>query len=88
MFKYLFFLIIGIITGYMVKERNIIKIQKYLLPFSVLVLLFFMGVGIGKDPNLKQKIVMFGYSSLIISLLAVFFSIVVVGIMMRVLRKK
>ncbi|KAA0259330.1 DUF340 domain-containing protein [Deferribacter autotrophicus] len=88
MLKYLVFLIIGIITGYIVKKEDVVKFQKYLLSFSVLVLLFFMGVGIGKDPGLKQKIVMFGYSSLIISLLTVFFSILVVGIMMKVFRKK
>jgi len=85
--KYLIFLVIGVLFGYFIGSKREPKYSKHVLNTTVLILLFFMGVSIGKDPKLMDKISMFGYTSLIISLFTVAFSVIVVAVLMRVFKK-
>ncbi len=87
MFKYAFLLIFGVLLGLFFSNEIISKIKKYLLPISILVLLFFMGVAIGKDTMLKEKIAVFGINAVTISLFSIFFSIVFAYLFVRFSKK-
>ncbi len=87
MLNYLFFLILGFLVGYFINKKFLGEIKKAIMPLSILVLLFFMGVGIGKDPDLSHKIANFGINAFIIALSSIVFSIVFVFLFVRVLRK-
>lgn len=87
MFEYLVFLIAGAFIGIFFDNNYLVKVKKYLLPTSILFLLFFMGVGIGKDPMLSSKITTFGINAVIISVSSIFFSCVFVFLFVRVLKK-
>lgn len=87
MIEYLVFLIGGATIGLLLANRYFDKTKKYLLPSSILFLLFFMGVGIGKDPHLSSKIADFGINAVVISISSIFFSIVFVYLFVRVLRR-
>ncbi|MGC8768935.1 LysO family transporter [Calditerrivibrio sp.] len=88
MAKYLFFLLIGSALGFATKQIDIKGANKWILNFSVIILLFFMGIGIGKDPDLKIKILNFGFIAFIISSLAVFFSITFVYAIVKLFGKQ
>ncbi|MGB9731032.1 MULTISPECIES: hypothetical protein [Calditerrivibrio] len=88
MAKYLFFLLIGSALGFVTKQIDIKGANKWILNFSVIILLFFMGIGIGKDPDLKIKILNFGFIAFIISSLAVFFSITFVYAIVKLFGKQ
>ena len=87
MIKLLICLILGFVAGYFTKGYRFIKFKNILMPVSILVLLFFMGVGIGKDPNLSQKIVSFGINAVIIAICSILFSMFFVFIFMRIFKK-
>jgi len=88
MAKYLLFLIVGSILGFATKKIDTKGTNKWILSFSVIILLFFMGVGIGKDPDLKVKILNFGFIAFIISTLAVLFSIAFVYVIVKIFGKQ
>ncbi|MGC8925208.1 MAG: LysO family transporter [Calditerrivibrio sp.] len=88
MAKYLFFLLIGSALGFVTKQIDIKGANKWILNFSVIILLFFMGIGIGKDPDLKIKILNFGFIAFIISSLAVLFSITFVYAIVKLFGKQ
>ncbi|MEF3254784.1 MAG: lysine exporter LysO family protein [Deferribacterales bacterium] len=88
MWIYLFFLIIGGLLGYFLREKPVDKISKILLNISVLILLFFMGVGIGKDPDLNNKIINFGIKSITITFFTVSMSILSVFFIVKIFGRK
>ncbi len=72
MLTYLGCLLLGIGLALAVGERREVRwAQARLLPATILVLLFFMGVGIGRDPDLPSKIARFGWNAGAVALLAV-----------------
>jgi uncharacterized membrane protein YbjE (DUF340 family) len=87
MLNYLICLILGLISGYYIKNDFIFKLKKIMMPTSVLILLFFMGVGIGKDDHLSEKILSFGINAFVISVFSIIFSILFVYLFVRVLKK-
>lgn len=87
MIHYLSFLLGGAALGCFRGRGSFRRFQRHALPASVLVLLFFMGVGIGKDPDLGSKILGFGWKALAISSFSVFFSVLCVGLLTRALRR-
>lgn len=88
MVNYLIFLAVGVFFGIFFSSANgIIKVKNIFMFLSVLCLLFFMGVGIGKDPNLKLKIANFGLSAFVIASFSILFSVIVVFIMVRIFRR-
>jgi len=87
MLNYLIFLILGGLAGYFFANDTFTKIKNVLMPVSVIVLLFFMGVSIGKDSNLSVKIVNFGINAFIIALFSIVFSVFFVFIFVKILKK-
>jgi hypothetical protein len=84
MWGYLLFLLAGITLGVLLRdEPRGGAVSARLLPASVLLLLFFMGVGIGKDPLIGEKIGRFGVEALTVALLTVGGSIAAVWALLR-----
>lgn len=88
MIKYLLFLIIGICAGYIFNGKYTDKLQKISLNVSILLLLFFMGTSIGKDPLLTTKLSTFGIQALVISGFSIFFSILAVLLIIKIIDNK
>ncbi|MCX8083772.1 MAG: lysine exporter LysO family protein [Calditerrivibrio sp.] len=88
MIKYLLFISIGGVLGYISRRGINGHLHKHLMNGSIIILLFFMGVGIGKDPDLKSKIADFGITAGVISLLTVVGSTVSVYVILRVFRRR
>jgi len=63
------------------------KIKNTLFNFSLLALLFFMGVSLGKDRDILSKIADFGIISGIMSISVVIFSIIGVLIITKLFKK-
>ncbi|HCW93282.1 MAG TPA: hypothetical protein DHM44_06345 [Flexistipes sinusarabici] len=76
MLIFLLFLMTGIALGYFLNGKHVDKTQKIFLNISILLLLFFMGASIGKDPELFDKIAGFGFQALVIASSTIFFSII------------
>lgn len=85
MLKYLLFLLGGAALAFALRGEGVRRAQRVVMPGSILVLLFFMGVGIGKDPELGQKIASFGVNALCISGLSVAGSVLFVYALLRLL---
>lgn len=85
MFTYLACLGAGAALGLAVRGPGVRRAQRALLPAAVLLLLFFMGVGIGKDPDLVHKIGSFGASALWVAVGSVGGSLVAVVVLFRAL---
>jgi len=88
MIKYLLFLVIGICAGYIFNGKYTDKLQKISLNVSILLLLFFMGVSLGKDPLLTTKLSSFGIQALAISGFSIFFSILAVLLIINITGSK
>lgn len=88
MLKYLIFLLIGGFLGFLTRNIDIKGVNRYIMLVSILLLLFFMGVGIGKDPQLKTKIINFGITSFTISFFTVAGSIASVYLIVKLFGKK
>ena len=88
MLIFLLFLMTGIALGYFLNGKNIDKSQKIFLNISILLLLFFMGASIGKDPELFDKIAGFGFQALVIASSTIFFSIIAVLIIIKFMGNK
>jgi len=88
MLIFLFFLLTGIVFGYFLKGKYINKTQKIFLNISILLLLFFMGASIGKDPELFDKIAGFGFQAFVIASSTIVFSIIAVFIVVNFMGNK
>ncbi len=89
MLAYLGCLLLGIGLALAVGERPVVRrAQARLLPATILVLLFFMGVGIGRDPELPRKIARFGWNAGAVALLAVAGSVAAVAGLLWVLGRR
>lgn len=88
MLKYIFFLIMGVLLGFFSPDKKWIKKTRLaLLPFSILCLLFFMGIEIGKDPHLKYKILNFGFFASVIAISSIIFSVLAVFIIIKIYKR-
>ncbi len=76
---------LAVVLGENPRFRNI---QERLFPLTVLVLLFFMGVGIGRDPELGSKIARFGWNAAAVAVLSVAGSVLAVAALMGVFRRR
>lgn len=77
----------GLIMGMFLTAGFAAKIKNILFNFSLLALLFFMGVSLGKDKEILSKIADFGIISGIMSVSVVIFSIIGVLIITKVFKK-
>jgi len=86
---YLACLAAGIALGVVLGARPLLRrLQQRFLPAAILGLLFFMGVGIGRDPDLPAKIGRFGWNALVVAVLAVAGSVAAVWGLDRLARRR
>lgn len=58
----------GMFTGYLLRQKNdIIKIVEKLTVWSIFLLLFFMGLSIGRNPDIINNLPVLGFTALMIS---------------------
>ncbi|GAB4247469.1 MULTISPECIES: LysO family transporter [Deferrisoma] len=89
MLAYLACLAAGIALGITLGARPLLRrMQQRFLPATILGLLFFMGVGIGRDPDLPAKIARFGWDGGAVALLAVGGSVAAVWGLDRLFRRR
>jgi len=69
------------------ESRRLRNVQERFFPLTVLVLLFFMGVGIGRDPELGSKIARFGWNAAAVSVFSVAGSVLAVAALLGVFRR-
>ena len=78
-------LIIGIVCGYLLRNRKLPKLEK--LSFGVIIVLIFsLGFGIGSNNQLLASLPQVGVQSLVISVLAILFSIAFVKVGRRLVK--
>ncbi|HKZ87916.1 MAG TPA: LysO family transporter [Candidatus Bathyarchaeia archaeon] len=67
-------LVLGIISGYLLRNKKQVRLEKVSLAIIV-VLIFALGFGIGANNELLTAMPQVGFQSLVISVLAILFSI-------------
>jgi len=83
--KLLLPLIGGILLGYLLRSKAQLKLDK--LTFVIIIaLIFSLGFGIGSNNELLGSLPKVGLSSLVISLLAIFFSVFFVKMAKRMVK--
>lgn len=88
MLNYILALAAGIAVGIFLPNGFMSKTKNIFFNISLIALLFFMGVSLGKDSGILGKLANFGYVSGIMSVSVVIFSIVSVLIITKLIRKK
>ena len=88
MLYYILAVIAGLIPSLFLPEGYLGQLRRHLFTFSLVGLLFFMGVNLGKDPHILEKLADFGLTSFLISVFVIVFSVVFVLIFVRLFGKK
>jgi len=83
MLNYVIALAGGIILGFFLPAGFMQRSKTLLFNISLLALLFFMGVNLGRDPELLTKLSQFGIISIIMSITVIFFSILTIWLLIR-----
>jgi uncharacterized membrane protein YbjE (DUF340 family) len=78
-------LIAGVLSGYFLRERRHINLGKVTLAVIV-VLIFSLGFSIGSNSELLNSMPTVGLSALVMSLLAILFSVLFVGLTRRMVQ--
>lgn len=88
MLNYVLALAAGVAIGFLLPSGFMGKIKSIVFNISLLGLLFFMGVNLGRDPELLTKLSDFGITSIIMSVTVIVFSIIAVIILMKLFGEK
>lgn len=88
MLSYIIAVILGVVSAFFLPERSFEKVRKHLFTISLLGLLFFMGVSLGKDPMILKKVIDYGLTAFVISVSTIIFSIFFVLVFVRLFGKK
>ncbi|PLX71148.1 MAG: hypothetical protein C0602_02590 [Denitrovibrio sp.] len=88
MLSYVIALGVGVAAGFFLPSGFMTKPKSLIFNISLLGLLFFMGVNLGRDPELLSKLSNFGIISGIMSVTVVVFSVIAVMILMRIFGEK
>jgi len=76
-------LALGIVAGFFMPSGFMSKPKSIIFNIALLGLLFFMGVNLGRDPELLSKLSSFGVISIFMSISVVVFSVVSVIILLK-----
>lgn len=76
-------LLFGVAAGFFMPSGFMSKPKSVLFTVALLGLLFFMGVNLGRDPQLLSKLSSFGAISALMSITVIVFSIGAVMILMK-----
>ncbi|MCI8649672.1 MAG: lysine exporter LysO family protein [Anaerotruncus sp.] len=87
MFEVLLFMIVGMLLGLKVFPERLQKYNSWLQTVVVCVLIFLMGVGLGKSPTFFADLASVGGKALIFAVLPALLSIVCVYLLTRYLFK-
>lgn len=88
MLAYILALAAGLAAGVLLPSGFMSKIKNVLFNIALIVLLFFMGVSLGKDKDILSKIADFGIISAVMSVSVVIFSIISVLIITKIFRRQ
>lgn len=88
MLSYVIALVVGVAVGIFMPSGFMSKPKSVLFTIALLGLLFFMGVNLGRDPDLLSKLSKFGIVSGIMSVTVVVFSLIAVYVMIKIFGKK
>jgi len=78
---------LGVITGYIMRYKHLhIKIDNYLI-FSVVVLLFLIGVNLGNNENVIKNIAVLGVQSFVLAITSIIGSAIIAYVISRCVRK-
>ncbi len=89
MVEVLFLMFSGIITGYLFRKRKkLIRFVESLLVWIIFLLLFFMGLSIGRDPVIINNLPSLGLTAVLISIGAISGSLVLALIVWNVFFRK
>lgn len=83
MIYYAISVFVGMAVGFFLPAGFMPRTKTFLFNISLVGLLFFMGVNLGKDPNITSKLFEFGKISFIISILVIIFSVIGVLILVK-----
>lgn len=84
-----FTLLLGVAVGAMIKfNEKQVKIISQLQTLGVLILLFVMGISVGVNPDIVNKLSEIGISALVFALLTTLMSVVVVYIVTTVYMRR
>jgi len=72
----------GILLGYFLRNKKRINLSKVVLG-AIIVLIFSLGFGIGSNDELLNSMPRVGLNALVISVLAILFSVLFVGLVRR-----
>ncbi len=78
----------GIITGLLLKNRIDSKPITFLLNITIYLLLFFMGVSIGTNPEIINNLGQISLKALTIAIAAILGSILIARLLDRIINKK
>lgn len=88
MLGYIAALFAGLAVGFFMPSGFFSRGKNILFNIALITLLFFMGISLGKDPEILGKIADFGYISGVMSLSVVIFSIVFVLLITKIFRRR
>ena len=88
MLSYVLALAVGIIAGLALPSGFMGKPKSVIFTAALLGLLFFMGVNLGRDPELLSKLSRFGIISSFMSITVVVFSLIAVIALMKLFGEK
>lgn len=83
MLSYIIALAAGVTAGFFLPGGFMAKPKSAVFNIALLGLLFFMGVNLGRDPELLSKLSKFGIISALMSFSVVIFSLLAVMLLMR-----
>lgn len=88
MFRILFLLLLGFGAGHWLRRAAWVNRMEGTTRFTVFLLLFVFGVGIGSDSELTGHIAYFGRQALVLALLGVAGSFAAAWLLQRLLKRK
>lgn len=78
------FLVAGIFTGYLLRNRGrLIKVSSRLTDVSIFLLLFFLGVSVGMNEQVVSNFRNIGLQAFLLTVLAMLFSVLVTWLFHR-----
>lgn len=86
MFIVVALLVSGIILGFMLRDKGIAKVNRLITPL-IWLLLFLLGITVGKDPKIMQGLTTIGIDALIITSFAVLGSVIAAWGLLQLLNR-
>lgn len=86
MFVVIALMVSGILLGYILRDKGIEKVNRLITPL-IWLLLFLLGITVGKDPQIMQGLTTIGIDALIITSFAVLGSVIAAWGLLQLLNR-